>query len=167
MVQDNFLWQHVDQATRGDNILDLVLSTERNLVENLRITAPIGKSDHVTVQFTLCFDNQGKQELNLGFDYRRAEYMKISEELEGRDWNEEFDHETVNGMWKKFVDILNGLMEKYVPKFKGKGKTKPKWMDYRACRALKKKYQAWEAIYELSELSGVCKFQERQECSHW
>ena len=24
IVQDNYLWQHVDQATRGENILDLV-----------------------------------------------------------------------------------------------------------------------------------------------
>ena len=59
VVQDNFLWQHVDQATRGDNILDLVLSTERNLVEDLRVTAPIGRSDHVTVQFELCLEFRG------------------------------------------------------------------------------------------------------------
>ena len=126
VVQDNFMWQHVDQATRGENVLDLVLSTERNIVENLRVTSPIGRSDHVTVQFELCLEFQDRQEVNLGFDYRRADYVKILEELEGKDWNEEFSHEIVNGMWIKFVDILNDLKVKYVPRFKGKGKTKPK-----------------------------------------
>ena len=84
-----------------------MLSTERNLVGNLRVTSPIGRSDHVTVQFELCLEFQGRQEVNLGFDHRRADYARISEELEGKDWNEEFSHETVNGMWIKFADILN------------------------------------------------------------
>ena len=56
-------------------------------MENLRITSLIGRSDHVAVQFKLCLDFQGKQEVNLGFDY-----MKISKELEGKNWNEEFSH---------------------------------------------------------------------------
>ena len=49
----------MDQATRGENLLDLVLSTERNLVEDLRVKSPIGRSDHVTVQFELCFEFGG------------------------------------------------------------------------------------------------------------
>ena len=95
IAQDNFLWQHVDQATRSENILDLVLSSERNLVENLRVTSPIGRSDHVTVQFELCLEFHGGRGVNLGFDYRRADYMRILEKLDGKDWNEEFNHETV------------------------------------------------------------------------
>ena len=59
-----------------------------------------------TVQLELCLEFHGGQEVNLGFDYRRADYMRISEELDGKDWNEEFNHETVNGMWIKFVDIF-------------------------------------------------------------
>ena len=74
--------------------------------------------------------------------------MRIAEELDGKDWNEEFNHESANGMWNKFVDILNDLKVKYVPRYQGKGKMKPKWMDYRACRALKKKYHAWKEIYK-------------------
>ena len=39
-----------------------------------------GKS---TVQFELCLEFRGGQEVNLGFDYRRADYAKISEKLPG------------------------------------------------------------------------------------
>ena len=99
----------MDQATRGEIILDLILSTEKNLVENLRVTSPIGRSDHVTVhsvQFELCLEFHGGREVNLSFDFRRADYMGISEELDGKDWNEEFNHESVNETWAKFVSCL-------------------------------------------------------------
>ena len=78
--------------------------------------------------------------------------------MEGKDWNEEFRHETVNGMWIKFVDILNDLRVKHVPRFEGKGKTKPKWIDYRACRALKKKYQAWKRYTNSPSYQGYVNF---------
>ena len=42
IVQDNFLHQHVRQATRGANILDLVVSSEEDVVDDLRIGSPIG-----------------------------------------------------------------------------------------------------------------------------
>ena len=53
IVQDNFLHQHVRrQATRGANILDLVVSSEENLVEDLRIGSRL---EEATVQaLNLC-----------------------------------------------------------------------------------------------------------------
>jgi exonuclease III len=36
-VNDNFLHQHVEHETRGQNILDLVLSTEENMVQHLEV----------------------------------------------------------------------------------------------------------------------------------
>ena len=49
VIQDNFLYQHVNRATRGETILDLVLSFERGLIDNSRIVSPIGKSDHANI----------------------------------------------------------------------------------------------------------------------
>ena len=50
IVQDNFLHQHVRQATRGANIFDLVVSSEEDLVDDLRIGSPIGGSDHASIE---------------------------------------------------------------------------------------------------------------------
>ena len=36
-IQDSFFTQHVLLHTRGDNILDLVMSNEEGLVENLTV----------------------------------------------------------------------------------------------------------------------------------
>ena len=56
IVQDNFLHQHVRQATRGANILDLVVSSEEDLVEDLRIGSPIGGSDHASIGIHVEFE---------------------------------------------------------------------------------------------------------------
>ena len=57
-VKNNFLFQHVKQATRmrdkqQDSILDLILTNEENMIDNMKYLPPLGKSDHVTIQFSL------------------------------------------------------------------------------------------------------------------
>lgn len=53
IVHDCFLSQHVKDHTREDSILDLVLSTEPGLVEELRIESPVANSDHNVLIFTV------------------------------------------------------------------------------------------------------------------
>ena len=44
-VNTEFLYQWVDKPTRGNNILDLVLSTEDNLISDLMVGEKLGNSD--------------------------------------------------------------------------------------------------------------------------
>ena len=46
LVQDNFLTQHVLEPTRTTRILDIVLSSQKELVDNVEIKEPLGSSDH-------------------------------------------------------------------------------------------------------------------------
>jgi hypothetical protein len=52
-VTDSFLTQHVKEATRGNNILDLVFSSEPDMVEDLLIDCPVSNSDHNVLRWTL------------------------------------------------------------------------------------------------------------------
>ena len=45
-TQDCFLTQHVLKPTRYDNLLDLVLSSEENMVEELFVLKHLANSDH-------------------------------------------------------------------------------------------------------------------------
>ena len=49
-IQDSFLTQHVLEPTRGDNVLDIVLSL-KELVDNVKIHEPLGNSDHNQIHF--------------------------------------------------------------------------------------------------------------------
>ena len=46
LLADNNLTQHVHETTRRNNILDLVISTEEELIVNLKITDKIGESSN-------------------------------------------------------------------------------------------------------------------------
>ena len=42
LIQDSFLTQHLLEPTTGDNVLDIVLSSHKELVDNVKNTLTIG-----------------------------------------------------------------------------------------------------------------------------
>ena len=46
LVQFSFLSQHVLEPTRGDNVLDIVLTSTKEFVDNVNICEPLGCRDH-------------------------------------------------------------------------------------------------------------------------
>ena len=60
-IKDCFLFQHVREPTRYrsqnvPSILDLILTNEENMVNNLQYKPGVGKSDHLVLEFTFnCF----------------------------------------------------------------------------------------------------------------
>ena len=63
MGQDNFLTQHVLEPTRAARVLDIVLSSQKEFVDNVVIQEPLGSSDHNQLHFNIKI-NQTKQKLN-------------------------------------------------------------------------------------------------------
>ena len=62
-VRNKFLHQWVDKPTRGDNILDIVLTTEDNLVSNISVGEKLGKSDNRIVRFEINIPNKRNKKL--------------------------------------------------------------------------------------------------------
>ena len=52
LVQDNFLTQHVLKPTRAARVLDIVLSSQKEFVDNVVIQEPLGSSDHINCILT-------------------------------------------------------------------------------------------------------------------
>ena len=46
LVQYSFFSQHVLEPTRGNNVLDIVLRSQKECVDNVKIREPLGCSDH-------------------------------------------------------------------------------------------------------------------------
>ena len=46
LVQDNFLTQQVLEPTRAARVLYIVLSSQKEIVDNVEIQEPLGNSDH-------------------------------------------------------------------------------------------------------------------------
>ena len=52
-VQHSLLIQHVLESTRGENVLDIVLSSHKEFVDNVKICEPLGYSDHNQIYFII------------------------------------------------------------------------------------------------------------------
>ena len=139
-------------------MLDLVVSSEEDLVDDLRIGSPIGGSDHASIAFMLNLSWHRKVENNIGLDYRKADYVSIVREMVENDWNERFKGKEVNEMWLEFRSIVDELKEKHVPRFTGNRRRKQKWMDYGACKAVKKKYKAWKRFTDTPGYQSYVEF---------
>jgi len=74
LINDCFLIQHVHSPTRGKNILDLVMTTEQRMVENIKIHSPISNSDHNL----LSLRREGRMYTRTVYSYMRGDYIKIS-----------------------------------------------------------------------------------------
>ena len=61
LIQDSFLTQHVLEPTREENVLYIVLSSQNELVDNVKIHEPLSNSDHNQIHF----DIYVKSECNL------------------------------------------------------------------------------------------------------
>ena len=65
LIQDSFLTQHVLEPTRGENVLDIVSSSQKELVDNVKIHEPLGNSDHNQIQFDINVKSESKNKKNV------------------------------------------------------------------------------------------------------
>ncbi len=86
VLQDNFLKQVVTEPTRGDNILDLVLTNDENMISEVDVGSQLGCSDHREIRFNLEWEENGDNNLTLVPDFRRANYEGLRRHLEEVNW---------------------------------------------------------------------------------
>ena len=66
LIQDSFLTQHVLEPTRGENVLDIVLSSQKELVDNVKIHEPLGNSNHTQIHFNINLKSENKNKKRIG-----------------------------------------------------------------------------------------------------
>ena len=118
-VRDNFLFQYVKQATRmrdnqQDSILDLILTNEEKMIDNMKYLPSLGKSDHVTVQFSLItFINRFRSRTEKFF---KGDYEKIRTNLKDVKWEDKITEATnLQESWECFTDLINHELKKHIP----------------------------------------------------
>ena len=128
LINDCFLWQHILAPTRGTNILDLILSTEENMIEEVEVNCPVSNSDHnlVTFQLICCTVEEISNKTNYRYD--KANFQKIKEGLKEVDWENKLKGENVEDMWGLIKEELIQKRNMFVPIAKHCKITSPKWM---------------------------------------
>jgi hypothetical protein len=81
-------------------------------------------------------------------DWRKADLIGLSNELDEQDWVSELGNLDTEGSWTRYKNIVNNLQEKYVPKRIRRSKNKPIWMSQNTLRIIRKKRRLWKVYTE-------------------
>ena len=110
LTLDCFLHQHVNEPTRGETILDLVLSSCELMVDNLVVHELFANSDHNFITFDLFCDVSMTYWKELYHDFRQGNFKAMKNELGLIDWLELFSRKNVDEMWLVFENKLNEVV---------------------------------------------------------
>lgn len=150
LLNDLFLYQHVNFPTREDNILDLVITNEPDMVTHIQSIGKLGLCDHDAI---LC-NVQSKvsvEESNMSFPvYHKADLAGMKDKLNSMDWCSDLEKRPAEECWKCVKDVITKLESEFVPHRTRNTKSKPMWMTRKAIRAVRKKQKLWKK-YRLSQ----------------
>ena len=99
LVQDNFLTQHVIEPTRATRVLDIVLSSQKELLDNVEIEEPLGSSDHNQMHYNINVKSDKTKVKHCRRDFRKGNYKEIRKHLSLIDWNDKMKNKTAAECW--------------------------------------------------------------------
>ena len=127
-VNTEFLYQWVDKPTRGNNILDLVLSTEDNLISDLVVAEKLGNSDHNIIRFCVNIPHVMEKKTHQKLNFRHANYSRLRSLVENLVYPENGD---IDSVWESFAKDYIEKREACIP-YKNMlvtGNPQPKWFN--------------------------------------
>ena len=148
-VNDNFLTQWVREPTRGENILDLVLTTEDDIVSDLRVGEELGSSDHKIIRFVLKAPKTAEgADRPVKLDFRRADFSGLRSALHDLKVEEAAD---VESSWSLFKDSFMQKQATFVPLKSVRGASRnPKWLSHELERDIRRK----RTVYQRAKATG-------------
>ena len=152
-ILDSYLVQVIDKPTRGDNILDLILTSNEALVENINIEEPFASSDHCVVKFDITCNIIRKDWKLCYYDYRHGNYEAMKVYLAEMDWNIFINCKDVIEVWSRFIKMMKDLVVKFVPKKMRETVKKPMWWNKHIQNLGRKKTRSWDR-YKLDKTEG-------------
>ena len=86
------------EPTRGDNVLDIVLSSQKEFIDNVRICEPLGCSDHNQIYFIIKVKGEQNRKIRYRNNFHKGIYKDMRKHLANIDWNNTLENKTSNRM---------------------------------------------------------------------
>ena len=158
-LRDEGLFQHVTLPTRAristrSNILDLVMTNERGMVDSILHESPLGKSDHsVLVIKFICYAELVNIK-RMKYYYDRGDYEGMRSKCKSIKWDEVLSGDTIDEQWESLKAIIKMLEDEFIPHRmvgscnRHKGKIP---LDEASVRKTKKKHTLWKRYMETKD----------------
>ena len=143
LVQDNFLTQNVLEPTRAARVLDIVLSSQKEFVDNVVIQEPLGGSDHNQLHFNIKIKSDKTKVKQCRRDFRKGNYKEIRKRLAHIDWNDKMKNKTPTECWNILRGELDSAIDSFVPMKKQGKRSKKKHLSKEAFRKIRHKQNMW------------------------
>ena len=142
-LQESSLSQLVEKPTRGANILDLILTTDENLINNIKVGEEFSSSDHRIITYELKVSSENENtSLEKILDYKKANFPKLRHTIENIDWSNIYKTSEINESWDLFKFHYNTAVNSCIPLKNRRPirNSKPKWWnnEIKLCLTAKK-----------------------------
>ena len=126
------------EPTRTARVLDIVLSSQKEFVDNVVIQEPLGSSDHNQLHFNINIKSDKTKVKQCRRDFRRGNYKEIRKSLALIDWNDKMNNKTATECWNILRGELDSAIDSYVPM-----KKQGKHLSKEAFRKIRYKQNMW------------------------
>ncbi len=131
-----------------------MLTNEENMITDIKVESPIGKSDHAVIHFNFNNYIEITKSWRKKVLYHKGDYRKIKEAMECN-WPEEFQTcSDVSEMWDLFSNKLKAAMERYIPCKKIENNSSRKQMmpmTEKDRAKVRKKHRCWQRYMETKD----------------
>lgn len=130
LLSDYYLTQVNTKPTRGDNVLDLVITSAPNQVESVAVLDPAQSgvlTDHSAITFLLETSIKAPPKVKRTvYDYKRADFEGLWSALQAVDLSSIIHSEAdINLGWLKWKDTFLAAVADFIPTKKIKGRNTP------------------------------------------
>ena len=166
IVNDAFLFQHCLEPTHSrpgqvHNTLDLVFTDEEEMIGDLEYITPLGKSQHVIIQFSLTCRTRLKNTAATVYRYDKADYDGMYSYLNTVNWDALMAADDVNTCWNNFEEKLKEARDKFVPSYRictNRKKARPMWMNSDLQKAVKTKKEEYSRFRKSGKPEDYTKY---------
>ena len=142
----NSFEQLVEEPTRHragqqSSLLDLVITNQPECISDITHQAPLGKSDHEVLEFSIINGLTNKQYFPVKYNYRKMDVDTFSERLRQDDWKHMI--ETNQFDYKFLMRTVTEATERTTPTIKARDRKKAPWSTKLIEKLAKKKRKCW------------------------
>ena len=143
---------HTATFVPSGNILDLVLTTEAEFIGEVSVRTPLPNCYHCPVVLELFVGSSTVVESKIRLWFK-GNYGKMKEELFCVDWESEFEGCSADECYGRLMDILQGLINNYVPVSDSCQKV-PCWMGPPPRELTRERSEAWDGYKQVRFVHG-------------
>ena len=139
---ENGMTQYVDFPNRGGNTLDLLFTSEVDMVDNLKSYGSLGESDHVIIVGEICTFTGKSVNTAVVPVFKGTNWKGLRQRLKKVDWSS-LETDPLEQAWENFKTKLDGIVNHYL-KFQSRNVNKrPMWMNRSVLQSVRRKARMW------------------------